>query len=406
MRMASESLACELPQQLPDTGEARGVEHRLLLACAASELSAARLAQITALAERRPDWNAITARAWNHGIVPLVYRQLAAIDSTGAVPQHVLADLGASATAIAAANLRLASALLELVRSLEAVGVRTISYKGPTLAMRAYGNLALRHYNDLDVLIHRHDMRAAAAALVALGYRLHDPVGQPAERAALQWGHHFSFLRQPDTLVEIHWRFHKPLFGSPLPEEEVWRAASGVDVAGQRIRTLSTQHELLVLATHGSWHGWSQLSWVCDVAELLGRTPDLDFAELLDAGRRFGIMRPLLLAFDLTHALLGAELPAAVVAAVTRESAVRRASFVIERRIRSGAVPGYESARLQLTLRERARDKAAFALRAMFQPNPADLRAVHLPAPLFPLYYAIRPIRVALKYRPRGTRTS
>jgi hypothetical protein len=228
-------------------------------------------------------------------------------------------------------------------------------------------------------------------------------VGERAEAAALRWGHHFAFLRERDTLLEVHWRFHKPLFGPSLPDDDVWRDAGDVLVAGQAVRTLSPVHELLVLATHGSWHGWSQISWVCDVAEFLRATPALDMDELMTAAGRNGYARPLLLALHLAHRLLDAGLPADAHAAIAGDAAVTRVGSVIERRLRAGSVPDYESAQLQLALRERNRDKVAFALRAMFQPNPADLRAARLPAPLFPLYYVFRPFRMVFRYRPRPT---
>jgi hypothetical protein len=123
----------------------------------------------------------------------------------------------------------------------------------------------------------------------------------------------------------------------------------------------------------------------------------------MDAARRHGYVRPLLLAFHLANRFLAVELPGDVATAVERESAVTDAGAVIERRFRAGSAPDYESARLQLALRERVRDKVAFVLRAMFQPNPADLRAARLPAQLFPLYYVLRPLRMLFKYRPRST---
>lgn len=402
MRNGRSTLRQRSAEPLRPVARPRELEHELLLACSTSRITPARTEQIAALARQQPDWRLVRSRAWDHGVVPLIYRQLA-VAPDDAVPEEVLAGLSTTATAIGATNLRLASALLELIGSLEHAGVRTIAYKGPTLAMRAYGNLALRHYNDLDVLIQRRDIAAATRALQALGYRLHDPVGRSAQEAALRWGHHFAFLRERDTLLEVHWRFHKPLFGSSLPEDEIWRRSVETTVAGRPVRTLNPVHELLVLATHGSWHGWSQLSWVCDVAEFLRASPDLDPAEVIDAARQHGYVRPLLLAFHLANRFLGVELPGDVATAVARESAVTDAGAVIERRVRAGSAPDYESARLQLALRERMRDKAAFALRAMFQPNPADLRAARLPAPLFPLYYVFRPFRMVFKYRPRPT---
>lgn len=384
-----------------------GAEQRLLLACAASELTPARTARVTEAARAHLDWEAIHRRAWDHGVLPLVYRQLAAAKGEGApVPAVALESLSASATAIAANNLRLSSALVELLRGLDSAGVPAIAYKGPSLAARAYGNLALRHFNDLDVLIRREGMTAATAAMAALGYRLRDPASGSARRATLRWGHHFSFAREPQTLVEVHWRFYKPLFGSSLPEGDVWGSVFEYVVADQRIRTLGPLHEMLVLATHGSWHGWSQLSWVCDVAELTSHGSDLDFAALLNYAQRHRLVRPLLLAFELAHLLLDVPIPPPIADAMRGHPGIADAAAALSRGMLTDDPRRFENARLQFTLREGITDRVGFALRALFLPNPADLQAVHLPPVLFPLYYVLRPFRVALKYRPRAARGS
>jgi hypothetical protein len=364
-------------------------------------LSEERTQQVIDAAQEVADWGDVHRRAWRQGVLPLMHRQLAAAAGRGAaVPDSAMRQLASTATAIAVNNLRLTSALVEMTGALAAVGLPVIAYKGPTLAVRGYGNLALRHFNDLDLLVRADDMAAVDSVFARLGYDRHDPVGESAERAARHWGHHYSFVRDPATLVEVHWRFHKPLFGRSVQEIDVWRAACDVHVAGERVRTLSTQHELLVLATHGSWHGWSQLSWVCDVAELLARADALDPEELLGNARDYGCLRPLLLALRLTR-VIGFRLPAALAEALPQDPAVERAAMLVTRRIQAGSPADYDSVRLQLALRPRPRDKVAFALRALFLPTPADVRAVRLPGALFPVYYLLRPLRMALKYRPR-----
>lgn len=372
-----------------------------MLACAASRITRDRTERVTRAIHASPDWTRVHDHAWDHAVCPLVYRQVAAAVAGGAdVPTDALQRLRTTAAAIAAVNLRLTSELFTLTSALTGAGIPVISYKGPSLAWRAYGDLSLRHYSDLDVLIRREDLGAAVSVMQGMGYGLRRPANSAETRATLRWGHDFAFAREPGLLVEVHWRFSNPMFGHAPSYDDVWRDAVWQDVAGRKLLTLSPVHELLVLAANASWHSWSQLSWVCDFAELANRVSELDAGGLMETARAAGCLRPVLLAFHLAHNLLDAPLPPPIAGEIGRHPQVPAATAVIRRRMEEGAQRDYESTRLQLALRERISEKVAFALRS-FAPNPSDFSALRLPGSLFPLYYVLRPIRLALKYRPR-----
>jgi hypothetical protein len=44
-----------------------------------------------------------------------------------------------------------------------------VPFKGPALAVQAYGDLSLRQYDDLDLLIHEADVPRAYQLLIANG---------------------------------------------------------------------------------------------------------------------------------------------------------------------------------------------------------------------------------------------
>ena len=71
-----------------------------------------------------------------------------------------------------ATNLRrglwFASELLRITHHLAKKEIRAIPYKGPVLAQSAYGDLALRHFSDLDLLISPRDFDQAKNALSLL----------------------------------------------------------------------------------------------------------------------------------------------------------------------------------------------------------------------------------------------
>ena len=55
--------------------------------------------------------------------------------------------------------------------ALEAAGVRAVPYKGPVLAAQAYGDIALRQFADLDIVVPQREIARPFRALASLGYR-------------------------------------------------------------------------------------------------------------------------------------------------------------------------------------------------------------------------------------------
>jgi hypothetical protein len=62
---------------------------------------------------------------------------------------------------IARKNLRFTAELIRILNCLESHGIAAIPFKGPTLAESVYGNLALREFSDLDILVRQSDFPRA-----------------------------------------------------------------------------------------------------------------------------------------------------------------------------------------------------------------------------------------------------
>ncbi len=50
-------------------------------------------------------------------------------------------------------------------------GITAIPYKGPVLAIQAYGNLAFREFGDLDIFIQKQDFLKVKELLLDNGYK-------------------------------------------------------------------------------------------------------------------------------------------------------------------------------------------------------------------------------------------
>ncbi len=171
------------------------------------------------------------------------------------------------------------------------------------------------------------------------------------------------------------------------------------------VRTLCAEHLLLVLCTHGAKHCWERLGWICDVAELLRRTPGLDVCGLLDQARALGVERIVLLGLRLAAELLDAPLTDRVARRVRDDRTVRALAAHVRTtlfsRVPATSPDPWELRLFHLRARERWRDRLRYGARVALTPTAGDWAWLQLPDALYPLYYVTRSIRLVAKYGAR-----
>jgi hypothetical protein len=376
-------------------------EVRLLLACARVGLDAAHAEQVQALLGQGLDWAWLLRAARRHAAAPLLYWHLSRV-APGAIPAPLGDDLRQRFHDNARHSLLLTGELLRLLPLFASRGVRALPFKGPTLAAYAYGNLALRQFIDLDLLILPADFPRARELLAAEGYRPGLPLPPAQEEAYLAAAGQVPFVKEGRTCtVELHARFAPRDFYFPLGLERLWPRLRPLSLGGNPVRTLAGEDLLLVLCAHGAKHLWGCLGWVCDVAELLRVQQAMNWAAVADEARTLRCERVLLLGLVLAHDLLQAPVPEEVFRRARGVPAARAlAARVAEQIFREadGRAWGLENGLFQLRVRERLRDGLRYALSLALGPTVADWTALRVPASLSFLYYLSRPARLALKY--------
>jgi hypothetical protein len=302
------------------------------------------------------DWVRLLQLASRHGVLPLLYRSLHTIGPT-IVPQDGLTALRHHYQANAQRNLLLAGTLLKLLRLLEAHGIAALPYKGPVLAALAYGNVALRQFVDLDLLVRPQDADRAKALLWAQGYRW--PDGRPPTRFPRLLKVYELVSPDGHVLVELHWALTSATFFFPLDPAPLWTRLETVPLLGAPVRSLAPEDLLLILCVHGAKHHWSRLGWIGDVAAVLQAAPQLDWGHCLAQANRLGGRRMLALGVHLAHDLLGAGLPTEVARWVLAEAAVPWLAAQVWTRLFTAASPphAWDHPAFYLGLRERLRDR-------------------------------------------------
>ena len=201
--------------------------------------------------------------------------------------------------------------------------VPVVAFKGPILAEAVYGDLSLREFCDLDLLIRVQDLTKAEDILLACGYTAQFP-DRDYRTAFLSYHGQYAFRRgQSDLWVDLHWQFSPDGVVFPLRAAEVWPRLIEETVAGRTVPSLAHDDQALFLAAHGTKEGWRRLLWLCDFAEFLRRYQDLDWIAILERAARSHSSRQLLLAIELAATMLDAPAPAELLEKARNSSAVQ-----------------------------------------------------------------------------------
>ncbi|MDT5158072.1 MAG: hypothetical protein QOH51_2429 [Acidobacteriota bacterium] len=374
-------------------------ENELMLLCARVHAGEEAVGRIRELAQARIDWDYLYRLAQRHAALPLLYRGLET-SALADVPQDFKKKLRENFRDNATRNLLLAGELVRITRLFESEGLPVLAYKGPALAVQAYGQLSLRRFIDLDVIVRRRDVGRAGVLLQSLGFSKPEGLTRAQEEFLLKHQHNLAFTRDAGRLsVELHWELAPARFASVPLGEAVWQRAVAVGLSGGEVKSLSPEDLLLALCVHGTKHLWERLAWVCDVAALLNSQTNLDWSLIARRARDSRVERMLYLGLCLARGLAGASVPDEQLPMHT-EREVRGLAVEVTKGFFDGDV--YEPAsfaqnvRFNLHARAGLREKIEY-LRFILTPTDGDLTALSLPGSMSFIYYVLRPFRLVSK---------
>jgi hypothetical protein len=380
-------------------GQPLTIEAEILLCCAHVREDSKRITRCQQLLQEDVNWEQLLALAIRHSLTPLLYWQLRHFDDHG-VPAAYLNELRDRFNNNAARNLLLAQELLSITGLLKSSGISSMPYKGPALAVLAYGNLSLRRFGDLDIIIPKTEFARAKSILIAEGYVQHAVLTEAQQAAVLRTHHSLAFLNESKKIViELHWDVAGKRFSAQYDADAVGRRLITIELRGGTVDSLSAEDTLLALCVHGSKHLWERLAWVCDVAELITSHDEIDWADVIRQARTSGSWRMLALGLLLAMEMFDAPLPAAVQQAVREETVIRQLATQIAGGFFTEQSSHYtllDNVFFNLRIRERLRDRVSYC-GFIFTPTDADLASVSLPVTLRSLYYVLRPLRLGHK---------
>lgn len=341
-------------------------EFRLLCACCYLDTQAWNVQRDTVLEllDRNPDPTRFVNLVRRHRLPVLTHAVLDRVARETGRQIPLVWMLQAAARKVRVANLARHAEWRRLQKIFAESGVVVHSLKGTALSERLYGDVAMRHTRDLDLLVAPEDLKSSIEVLRGAGYAIRD-LGDLHLAQRVAW--HIE-CESAQSKVELHWRFER--VSSPRLEERWW----------ELLRRGGPIFDLLYCCLHGSSHGWSRLKWVGDIKMLAPQvTPEVwDWALALN-------LRPIV-----------AEALSVVEGGIDPARSSNAAKWLAlpekELAVEAGASRmRFRQLQWQLSRRYSLQERAAHWMYATLF-SPVDLERFRLPAWLSAAYPFIRPI--------------
>ncbi|MFO1501020.1 MAG: nucleotidyltransferase family protein [Verrucomicrobiota bacterium] len=365
-----------------------------LLLCCARRRPSTDCPRIEVLLKQKIDWVRFIQLAFAHGSLSLMH---AALSSVGPehVPKAMLEQLRHHRMETARRGEHLQRELLRIIGLLEARDIPTIAFKGPVLAQAVYGDLGLRPFSDLDLLVPKRDFLKAKGILIRDGY---DEV---------YFGEHETLYRQSQLVrsdqsvgVDLHWGVSPRDFDVTISIlRKVARSADGSVGHRPGPNILSRKHRADGVVARRQ-RTLKSLNRLCDLHEVIAAHPGLNWTALLETVRLAGGERRFLLALRMVKDLFDTPLPAFVSSLIDQRPILDQLASQIENRLflEGPAAPAeFEKCLGSVGLTDDPRRRFRRLVRFAITPSKSDLACFRLPTILDRLYFVLRPGRLALR---------
>ena len=377
----------------------------LILCCTRAAFGSDETQSIQALAAGGIDWDSLVHKAESLGVLPLLCRCRFPPE---AVPARIKVRLESALRLNALRNLFLTSELLEILQLLDQNGIPAIPLKGPTLAALAYGDLALREFSDLDILLRHGDILKATKVLAARQYELRCSFTPEQLEKELR-SEHIHHLELVDAnrrvLLELHWELMQERFFFTPDLEQLWDHRIQYSLVGTPVNVMDPEDLLIFLCVHGWKHYWLRLSWIADLAGVIGNTSTIDWARLLRRAKDAAARRRVLLGLGLAHRLLRTPIPTLVEKQIQADRTLGEMMLETERTLLLHDSPEPPEGRFEhywhaLSTSDGVKQRARILFTFVWKTarlNDNDFAWITLPRPLFFLYYLLHPVRLAMR---------
>jgi hypothetical protein len=248
----------------------------------------------------RADWPAIAERAQRERLQPLLHIALKTLGCLDKPPATVAQELSVEYLRCHVTNMLVRRELGKLLDGFSHAQIPTVLLKGSALIGVLYTDMGLRMMSDIDLLARPTDLSRVQTMMQDLGYVL-EVEPQTGFQQSFRNVLGFESTGGQQIPVEVHWHIsHIPYYRERIPIEWFWERTVALQMNGRPAYMFAPDAQLLHLAAHyvlrHQREGWA---WAYDLALLLVRYREqLDWDEIAEIARRFGLSQTLYVALN------------------------------------------------------------------------------------------------------------
>ena len=201
-------------------------------------------------------------------------------------------------------NMLLTSELIKVMKILEENDIKAIAFKGPTLAQLAYGDVTLRQYVDLDILIKEKDLEKVYDVLVCNNFNSMVKKEFINNKLFLEKNSDITFVNENNGInIEIHWKLFRTKFSSNLNNENFFDGKHKIKINNYDINVFNAEILLVYLCMHGSKHKWERIEWISDIDKLLSKEQNINWKVVLEIAKSYNCLKMLYLGLYVSYLL-------------------------------------------------------------------------------------------------------
>lgn len=278
------------------------IEEKFVLLCAFPQKNAQEIDFIRTLVLEIQDWDYVLKLASIHGITSLLWHNIKQ-NYKDIVSQDIRQRFRSYWQGNVIYAFKMSQELCKILQLLQQHSIQAIPLKGPVLAELYYGNMALREYCDLDILVPEAEVLDAKKILVSCGYEETIPISK-GKNVYLKASHHFKLCHPSHKIsVELHWKLLENFMYQDFSNGLLYKNTVHQEFSGHKVCCLSPEDTLLYLCLHGSKHFWQKILWLVDIAMIVQSRQDWDWEKILQNASKTGTLRRMLVALFLVQRL-------------------------------------------------------------------------------------------------------
>jgi hypothetical protein len=301
-------------------------------------------------------------------------------------------------------NMLLTSELINIMKLLEENNIKAIAFKGPTLSQLAYGDITLRQYVDLDILIEKDNLGKAYDLFLTKSYSSEIDKKFIKNNLFIDKNSDIQFVEnKKNILLELHWKLFRNKFSNTQNNINIYEEIQSINLNSYNMNIFKNELLLVYLCMHGSKHKWERIEWIADIDKLLRISEDINWKLVVEISKKYNCNKMLNLGLLLSHELYDTPIQIDSIKKNEEKYYKETVKYVLAEMsnitvYKSEFNKNYTSFKFHLNLNENLYNKIYFLKKSFFDLSNSDVNFLYLNEKFFLVHYFIKPFRLLIKY--------